>query len=53
MITDMTFLMLLALAALFLIAWTLWSLHDDAHWHHRPPASHLQDRRFVSPTQQL
>ena len=49
MITAMTFLILLSVIAVLMIAGTLRLLVHDGRGPQRPPASHFQDPRFRSP----
>jgi len=49
MISVMTTLILLLIASLTLIAWSLYSTLHDGRSTRRPPTSHVEDPTFLSP----
>ncbi|CAN5539883.1 hypothetical protein BH11ACT8_BH11ACT8_24100 [soil metagenome] len=53
MISAMTTVILILVLSTILAAWTLSSVRHDDRGHRAPPASHLQDPRFVAPARRL
>lgn len=51
MITDMTFIYLILTGSIILIAWTITAVvRESGGGYRQPPRSHVEDRRFGSPS---